>query len=196
MKRRQRQAGFTLIELVVALAVMAVLALTAIPLTTDMLERQRVVAAAEAVQAQFATAKSESYKRSQDFYVRLAESGNNWAVGLSDRDNSCNPLTVTDPDASNACSVSYQEADGTTTRVLRVINSTMYPGTEVDSDASTFSFNWLRGTSTADTVEIDGTDSDPEYEVRLIVNPFGRMKMCSPATSGDSKKIGRYQDCP
>jgi prepilin-type N-terminal cleavage/methylation domain-containing protein len=180
MSERSTSSGFTLIELIVTVAVLVIISMTVVPLVQDMLQKQRIAAAAEAIHAQVMLAKSESYKRSTPIYVAIDEGGA-WALGVSDA-SGCNP-------SGTDCTLTYVESDGTTTTVQRTISSTEYPGASMDGDSpDEISFNPIRGTADSRTIELESED----YEVRIIVNSTGRVRICSPA---GSDHLGRYPDC-
>lgn len=68
-----RPQGFTIIELMVTIAVLAILAAMAIPSFTDMMERQRLINATEAVYSDLQNARSEAVKRSQQIVVSIQD---------------------------------------------------------------------------------------------------------------------------
>lgn len=70
----QRRTGFTLVELLVALAVLAVLLGVGVPTFRASLERQRISAAVFVVAAQFATARNSAITRRE--VVSLCPSNN------------------------------------------------------------------------------------------------------------------------
>lgn len=198
MMMATRHSGFTLIEMMVTVAVLVVLGLTVVPSVQRMVERNRIVATVEAVYAQVALAKGESYKRSEQIVVRVVDSDGAWGVGVSDVA-ACDPLE-TDPTQADACTLPFTEADGSTTRVLRAINNTMYTADRVeaedeasDSTIQTFTFDPTRGTVTPPgEIEVDYAPADDrEYEVRVLVDATGRIRVCSQA--GDAH-VGRYPD--
>lgn len=202
MMKLTRQTGFTLIELMVAVAVMVIIGLVAVPSVQRMVERNRIVSTVEAVYAQLALAKTESYKRSQQIFVRVVDNGDGtWGVGVSDVA-ACDPLE-TDASQADACTLPFTESDGSTTRVLRAINNNTFTASEVqaedeasDSVITTFTFDPVRGTVTpAGEVEVEYEPvEDREYEVKVLVSATGRLRICSQA--GDSR-VARYpsNDC-
>ena len=59
-----KSRGVTLIELMVTIVVLAILASMAIPSFTNMMERQRLINATEAIYSDLQNARSEAVKRS------------------------------------------------------------------------------------------------------------------------------------
>lgn len=79
---RRRSRGFTLLEVMVVVAIMAVLASLAAPSFTPLIERWRVRQAAEELQSTLYYARSEAIKRGGDVAI-VATSGdwkNGWQV--------------------------------------------------------------------------------------------------------------------
>ncbi len=82
VERRPKPPGFTLVEMVMALAVMAVLGAIATPSLSALLARQRLQAAAHELQADIAQAKLESSQRGQPVQLRF-QTGTSWCYALS-----------------------------------------------------------------------------------------------------------------
>lgn len=69
---RQLLTGFSLIELMVVIAIVAIMAGLAAPSFTDMLRRNRLSAAASALQVSLSLARSEAVRRGADARVTVA----------------------------------------------------------------------------------------------------------------------------
>lgn len=79
----KRSTGFTLVELMVTLAIFAILAALAAPSFIGILEKRRLVGAAEGLFADLQFAKAEAIKRNQTIRVQVT-TGINWCYGLDD----------------------------------------------------------------------------------------------------------------
>lgn len=196
--------GFTLIELMVVLAVMGVVLSMAVPSVSSFMEKRRIINAAEAVFSELQYARSEAISRSRNVYVKFSSNGTStWVYGTSIRSD-CD-LAQTTATGANACILVIDDGDGTVDDgtggtdtgdlVLRRTSSAAFSGISMhgyDSGTNTVtttvsfgiptptsqtSFNPVRGTAKGGTVVLRlGT----LYELRVIVSPVGRVRFCSP----------------
>jgi len=99
---RSRQAGFTIIELMITLTVLAIILAAAVPTFRDFTRNNRVIAAQNDLVTAMSLARSEAIKRSADVILCPTDSGGttcsstlNWANGWLVRVASdANPLQV------------------------------------------------------------------------------------------------------
>lgn len=108
----KKQQGFTLIEVMVVVAVIATLAAIAAPSFAPLMERWRVRGAAEDLQASIHYARSEAIKRGGNVTIGAAD-GSSWANGWAvssgtdvlQAGNASNSLAISE--ASNQTSLSF-----------------------------------------------------------------------------------------
>ncbi len=93
---RYRDAGFTAIELMVVIAIVATLAALAMPSFRDVLDRYRVRQATEDLSAMLYQARAEAIKRGGHITVRKANSGDCATGGAGDW--SCGWIVFVDAD--------------------------------------------------------------------------------------------------
>lgn len=75
---RRRYEGLTLIELIVAIAVVAILLMLAIPSLQELIKNNRVSSQGNELVAMVSLAKSEAIRRNTDVTLRLSSNGNGW----------------------------------------------------------------------------------------------------------------------
>jgi type IV fimbrial biogenesis protein FimT len=90
MRARRPQAGFTVTELMVVVAIVGLIAAIAAPDMVEMIRRQRVKTAAFDIFAGLTMARSEAIKRNAA--VTVVPNGGDWARGFVVNDNAARPL--------------------------------------------------------------------------------------------------------
>jgi prepilin-type N-terminal cleavage/methylation domain-containing protein len=179
MSKRYPQRGFTLIELIVAMAVFGILVTIAVPSFTSMMDSIRVKRAADAISAFMVNAKSEAIKRNTRVRVvfQSASGGASWCAGMTTA-NTCDCLAT-----PNTCTL-----DG----VDRVLTGSSYQNIVLNNpaDGTVFAFSPNRGTVNSGNAQVQ---SDNGLQVRVVVTGTGRIRLCSPSGSGN---IGGYAVCP
>lgn len=169
--------GFTLIEMMVTVAVLAIIVSIAAPSFNSFFDRYRVKRAADTLSSFLINAKSEAIKRNKNVSAVITGSGTTWCVGMTES-STCNCSTA------NACQI--EGAD-------RVINSTSFNGVKLlgPDTGHAFEFKTQRGAVTGfDTVQLESANG---AKVNVRVSMVGRIKLCSPSGTGN---MGGYSLCP
>ena len=200
MKRRlhalkARISGLTLVEIMVGLAVLGVLVAVAVPSMADLLERRRVIAAAEEVASVLNYAKAETNAINSLLVVRF------------DPDVSAVPklscVMVATSEGMNKCRCTNPAnavCPNTNQRSLRLFQ---LPRTHVKFQAAALTWagaaNTLRFTRDQSTIDSEYFRVDVEglkkgYKLRVEVNQIGRVKVCSP--NGDMTGYGACTPIP
>ncbi len=175
MRRGLNLHGFTLIELMVAVAVIAILATVGLPAYQGFIERQRMSSAAEAVYSQVQFFKSEAIKSSQTINIRVS-GGNTWCIAGSN-DTTC------DCNVAGSCLYGPQNLE-------RVLNSASFSSISLSGTASNIPIDGIRGglegLTTTQTLTLQSANG---LSAAINIRPLGQVSICS--NSG----IGAYQAC-
>jgi len=169
--------GFTLVELMVAVAILGILVTLAAPSFNSFIDKYRVKRAADTISAFLINAKSEAVKRNTSVRVVITGSGATWCAGITQAA-TCNCST------GGACQV-----DG----VDRVVQGASFKGVALNGPDTghVFEFKPLRGTVAGnETVELASADG---LKVNVVVGTVGRIRLCSPSGSGN---VVGYPVCP
>jgi len=174
-KQASGQQGFTLIEAMIVVAVIAVLLAVAVPSFSDFFEKNRLKRATEAVYGLITKARAEAVIRDVDLSVSV-DSGA-WCAGYAvAADCDC---TLIDPDAAGACAVPVGPLgpgpDGGAANVLQRIDGTNFTDVAITDDFDS-TFNSIKGTANNDTVNLTGG----VWALNIVVNTRGHIRICAP----------------
>jgi type IV fimbrial biogenesis protein FimT len=175
--RRAAQLGMSLIEIMVAIAIVATLIAMAMPSYSTWIQNTQIRTAADAILNGLQTAKNEAIRRNMAMQFRLVTGTNTqWAVNLSS-----NP-DLDPPEFGRAA----EEGSPNATIVL----------TPAGADTVTFSALG-RVVSNADAspslsmVEVDNpliTVEADRRKLRIVIPPGGAIRMCDPkVAAGDPR---------
>lgn len=186
--RRYRQShllGFTLVELMVTIAVLAILVALALPSFRDFSERANLRGAADNVVAAIGAAKEEAIKRDSLVRVDFKTVGTGFCMGAAvvaaPTDSGCDCSTADCPVADYP--VNPAELHG-----VRLVGTPAF-----GSDASLVidpKTGMLADIGDTGSIELDVPRG---YGVRVRVNAMGRTAMCTPSTK---KSLSGVSACP
>jgi len=180
-KQASCQQGFTLVEAMIVVAIIAVLLAVAVPSFSDFFEKNRLKRAAEEVYGLIAKAKAETVVRNMDLSVSVDTT--QWCAGYA-----AVAACVCDPDSTVTCTVPVagtavtEVIDGADLKEKGVTITENFTGTGP-------TFNSVRGTAGAGTIGL----SAGEWDLNVVVSPQGRVKICAPCSS---KASMGYPICP
>lgn len=163
----KRLKGFTLVELMVTLAVIAILASIAGPSFNNIRDRSRVRAAAEAIYAHLQFARSESIKQNRDLVVGVV-AGATWCLSISN-------ATGCD------CGTTTCQFGPPTNLAEHTLRSTDFSGISIATNQNDVIFESRRGMSNGVSITINGANS---LSIDVIVSSRGRVRACSTTVGG------------
>lgn len=175
MLRLRVLRAWSLLEMLLVLAILGILLAVALPHLSLWVERQRLIAATELVYRQLQFVRMEALKQSRPMYARfIAGAAGQWHFAASDV-SGCDPSGL---DASKVCTIAA--ADGGA-RSMAVFHGRDYPGVELwvsGFSGNEARFEPLRGVADNGRVTLLSASG---LEARVLVSILGRIRVCSPA---------------
>lgn len=160
----QRCRGFTLVEAMVSVAIIAILVAVGVPSYQTWISQSRVRSAAEAVLAHVQFARSESIKQDRNLFVTVT-TGSNWCVGIAN-DTGC--------DCATAGSCQYGPVGNLSEHNLFADNFT---GITLAATQVELEFDSRRGSLNGggSTLTVSGSGG---YAAKVITSGMGRIRLC------------------
>ena len=166
-------SGFTLVELLVALAVVALLTTTAVPAMARLLDQARLRAATQTLAEEFRQARNHAISQQRSVYFGFSGRPDGWCYGWRD---------------SHACDcrsrAATTECRDHSLGLLHVRTSTDFPAVRLlargPATRVSVRFSPVRGTASGASVSLKSRYA----ESRVIVSPLGRVRVCSPNARG------------
>jgi type IV fimbrial biogenesis protein FimT len=147
--------GLTLIEMMVALAVTAILASLALPSFASLLQRHRLAAVAEGLAADLTEARWQAAQSGQTWHLHF-EAGTDWCYAVS-RQPGC------DCRQGDACAV-------------KTVRASDFPGVAL---AQALDARFDAAAVAAQSGEVVWRNRAGDDELRVRVSPLGRASVCS-----------------
>ena len=183
--------GFTLVELLVSISIVAILMAIALPSYTSNFDRNRLITAAEQLYSHLQQARIESMSRSNSITVSFSGAGTStWLYGFIQGTAACD-LTETSPIEDDACMLIINDGDNIVDgvnggdddgdKVLKRFTNSDFSDVSMAvsnfTNGSQMTFNPLRGL--ADSGQIILTSS-LGLILRVQVSALGMIKVCDP----------------
>lgn len=179
--------GFTLIELMITLVVLAIGLALAIPTYEDIHQRRETTAEAQELAAFLAYAQGEAIKANREVSVQLSHtSSTDWCVGAAEGNSGCD-CTEADSSAADFCSLSG---------IRHVMDNSAYDrsGMSSFSGGDTFVYDPIRGIK-ADVTQENSyliESNNDNWALQVYVGPTGRIRLCNPDSD---KKVPGFELC-
>jgi type IV fimbrial biogenesis protein FimT len=177
----KRLAGFTLIELMVALAVLLILTVLAVPSFTTYLDKARVRGAADDVVSTLAQARQAAVKFDRGVRVATVGSGAAWCLGANQ---ATTPAAGSPLQAPAACDCTVGGACIVDGQRL-VVAAADHAGVTMTSPLGVLDFDGRLGIRTdsnvgnADASSFDLTSPKGRFVLTVNVSPLGQATVCS-----------------
>lgn len=190
----RHQRGFSVVEMIVSVLLLAIGAALALPSYRDMVEKRQVTNGAEQVAAFVNSAQGAAMKTNRIIKVSWVHNDeDDWCVGATvvpTLDASACDCTGTS-ELAPACTINGQDF---------VVNQSHADDRELmqdigSADTGSYSFDPIRGFSPdlADDLVFRMRSDSGDFRLNLMVNRTGRVILCSPS---ESHAVPGYQPCP
>jgi len=196
--------GFTLIEMMVTLAVATILALIAVPSFHSLIDKARLRGATDGIVSLLNTARASAVKLQRDVNVSV-EAGSTWCAGAV---MAADPAAIGDPvGTAAACDCAAGTATCLVNSQAMIVKSSSYAmgsNTAAVASASTnqllngkggITFNAKYGAldvSSTQPTNLTVTSPSGTYSTQITVSPLGQTYVCVPT---GAPFVSGYQSC-
>lgn len=178
--------GFTLIEILLATALLAVIVAIGTPSFSHLINNYKLRQAAESIADHLRYARSVAIKRNQPTYVSFStDTQSNWCYSISTL-SSCDCQNT---NINNSCPT-FQQGE----RYTQYVESNQFKGVSLRrvrfGNSSTTRFDPVRGTAKFGSLELTAVNKSA-VEIRLSI--LGRVRVCINSTQSSS--FSNYPIC-
>lgn len=177
--QNNRNLGITLIEVIIVLAIVAIVTATSAPYFGDLIDKRRLIGAGETLFSDLRLAQSESIKRNQTIFVSFKKTGDNWCYGMNEG-SECDCQIPSECKIDNIRKVKTNENfKNITLQKARFAGNRTYTA-----------FDPLKGYAQANGVKNGSIwlQSTNGTQLALIINRLGRVRFCSPTLPNYSRQ--------
>ena len=185
-----RQSGFTILELMLSLVLLAIGAALSLPSYRAMIEKRQLTHGAEQVMAFVNSAQLEATKRNQVVTVSYTRtSDTEWCFGFVLGETKCD-CTETVPSESDYCAI-----DSVPNLLTNDHDAGRSLLTAISSGDGDYSYDPIRGIfrDLDDSLTVEMSSNDQNYMLNLEVGPTGDARLCS---KNSAHSVPGYAVCP
>lgn len=195
--QRERESGFTLVELMVTLAVLTILAMMAAPSFATLLDKSRLRGATDDLVSLLNTARANAIKLQRDVNVSISGTAT-WCAGA---------VSAGDPAAEGAPIPSADKCDCTQVSACTLagnpalVSSSTYPGATLSGVDTRVSGVGVVFNAKLGGFDLSALPGDPlfivtspsgKFKTQVSVSPLGQTRVCVPS---GSPYIAGYSSC-
>ncbi len=173
-----RHRGFSLIELMIAVSILAILSAIALPSFLELIAGARLRSTAETFNLGLQLARSEAIKRNAQVFFSFADTG--WTVGCENVTTDCPAVIQSKPAGEGSLNITLtaNPADATKSTFTGMGRLHVDSAGDLNNPDDTPEFD-----------QIDFTSADVERQFSLIIRPTGQVKLCdSQAEAGSARE--------
>jgi type IV fimbrial biogenesis protein FimT len=192
MPKQGRTSGFTLVELMVTIAVATVLLIIATPSFTDFIDKARLRGVTGNAVDFINAARAQSVKQGRDVNVAFGGTVTAWCIGANV---AAEPTSQGDAiPAVSACDCSGAPASCLVAGAQSTLDSSSINGVAINAIPASFVFDSRLGTVLPLGTTV-ATFSSPrrKFDLQLTITPIGQVSVCVPASS--KRAFSEYPSC-
>ena len=199
---RKRAMGFTIIELMIVMVIVAIGVALAVPTFRSITEKRQLTSAAESVAAFMNLAQSAAVKHDRDVSVNMQRTNfNAWCVGATLGATACD-CNEDDTTAANFCDINGVPRRIQHVDVISNANYQLLQSIQVNDAASANSnviYDPVRGTLlNLESISFQmhtntGSGGDKEFQLNVNVLPTGNVSICT--ATGRKQLLKMFPTC-
>ena len=177
LQKQSGEAGFTLVELMVTVAVASIVLVAAVPSFVDFFDKYRVRGAVDDVVSTISNARAAAVRSDRDVNIAFNGTTTAWCVGANAAVEPSNGDPVGAAAACNCTNTAQCQVGGE----RLAVDVGKHPGVSVNSVATTFAYSSKLGLiNPLGSATATFTSPRGKYDIRLNVNALGQASVCTP----------------
>ena len=182
---RGRRSGFSLIELLIAVAILSILLVIGLPSMFEFIASNRLKGAADALTSQMAIARSEAMRLDRNTSVNVVGADETWCAGGRQFVPGAGTVGLVSA-AGNAptCDCSSTPSECTIAGNTSVVTSADYSGIEITAGTGSLQFDRKVGVLdplATTTISLRHADYPTRFALNIVVGPLGHARVCTPS---------------